>query len=125
MYTSSNFMKIAVICTVYPYSLVDRGKRFGVTSCPHLQGYSFTLILEAASFSEMLVTIYQTTRLHVADTSNLYRQRSETSNLVKQLYSPVTKQSGVVARLMILFGSYLVQILLKLKFPFQVECDVT
>jgi hypothetical protein len=58
--------------------LVDFHKRFGDTCCLHLQGRSarardsFTRKMEAAGFSETLITCYQTAWCHTQNESNLH-----------------------------------------------------
>jgi hypothetical protein len=65
-------MKMTVFWVVVPCSLVEFYQRFRGACCLHHQGNDGgALLIEAATTSEMLVNLYQTTWLNIPEDSHL------------------------------------------------------
>jgi hypothetical protein len=62
--------------------------------------------MEAVSFSETLVTIYQTTQCHIAEDGNLHSQLLGFRTLSVVLYSKKKKKSKTPVILSVIVGAY-------------------
>jgi hypothetical protein len=68
---------MAVFWDAAPCSLIHIDRRFGGTYCLHHQGGLIAVMVEAVSFSETSVNIYQTTLRNMTEDSHLHTRRRE------------------------------------------------
>jgi hypothetical protein len=64
-------MKFAVFCDMKPHSSVQSYVRFWVTYCLHLHDRLSILKVKAPGCSETFATVYQITRRHMPENSNV------------------------------------------------------